>query len=645
MAILDRIDDAIRELKPVSKEELDRMSSVLKILNDALAALKSNDKLISYNFDMAINLVNQNVTNFGIIDLTKGISDIKNVLMAKKQFGLEDLELSDEQNKVINSFKEKLESYKRELENLINKYSNSKIGNDIVENITDLKRLSEGKGRRKYYTYEMLESLLEVVDYDSLSYQEMKELSNLLSTTKNKDNLDSEVTKEEVIDLLKEYLGDKVKVGYIERHGKEICSTIDLENARKILEFFKKEDLLKKFGFMGLVLILMKGRYEFISKFYYNEILTEDEETRNIFFDDTLACVWVNEKRAGRRYSDGIRESGVKEDSNSICGKLPEVTKDDVINNIHLLEKHEEMLDGPYDKKNIKDLYVLTKPTWLLEKNLLLFREFCVYHVKPTAIAQTDLEDKINLAVELGLLNSPRNKAFKYIETTVPRYREFDIGGNKKGYHESILNYFRRNTSQLGSTSYAEYVYWFYRMQRCGKEEFYKIFFSDKRAGTKSKEGFDTIEDKNIYGNAKEMNKIIDENFANNFYSQIIENYRKYVMVLKEFSKSPSSIKVSPYFDRKILDEDIVREIEEFRSRDYTEDENNKADVHVSSYAYVFGQTIVSRYKVLRNLTILKNQFGYINEDMLLTAVAYKSYLSRDVFDTIRESLRKGMVI
>ena len=268
----------------------------------------------------------------------------------------------------------------------------------------------------------------------------------------------------------------------------------------------------------------------------------------------------------------------------------------------------------------------------------MLFREFCVYHVKPSAIA------KINISVELGLLNPPRNKAYKYIESTVPKNREYSISGEKKAYSDSILNYFRRNTSQLGSTSYAEYIYLFYRMQRCGKEEFYKTFFSDRRAGTRSREGFNTIEDKNIYGSAKAMNKIVDENFANRFYSQIIENYSTYEKVLKEFSKTALSNDVSPYFASSILEEELVEKLEEYRSRDIIENENKKEEIHVNAYAYVFGQTIVSRFKVLRNLTILKKQFGYINEDMILASIAYKSYFSRDVFDTIKASLRKEMV-
>ena len=41
----------------------------------------------------------------------------------------------------------------------------------------------------------------------------------------------------------------------------------------------------------------------------------------------------------------------------------------------------------------------------------------------------------------------------------------------------------------------------------------------------------------------------------------------------------------------------------------------------------------------------LMKQFGYINEEMLLTAIAYNSYFSKSIFDTIKECIRRERVI
>lgn len=646
MAILETIDAKMNAIKPISKEELERIENVLEIITSALNALKNENSIIKYNFDIAINLINQSVTNFGIIDLEKGMKDIKNVLIAKQKFNISELNLSEDQKRVIDNLKEKLETYKKELESIIDKNNNENYHREILENLEDLKNLFDGKGRRKYYTYDMLESLFEVIDYNDLSYQDMKELTGLLSVSKNKDNLDKEVTKEDVIELLKPYLEDKLKVGFIERHSKEICSLIDLDNARKILDLFKKENILDRFSLVGLMPILLKGRYEFISKFYYDEIMNKDDDSISIFFEDAMACVWINEKRATRRHVEGIRNSGRREEANGICAKISEVNKKDVDENIAFLKKNEDRLNGKYDLNNIKDLWVLTRPPWLLKKNLMLFREFCVSHVRPTAIAQMDLEGKIHLAVELGLLNPPRNKTFRNIELAIPKQREFNLNGDKRRvFSNSVLNYFQRNTSQLGRTSYSELIYWFYRIQQSSKEEFYKIFFSDKRAGTKSQDAFDSLEDQIIFSSAREMNRIISENFANKFYSGIIDNYSTYEEALKEYAESDESSIVSPYFSSSILNDEMVMKLEQFRSRDIIMTDNGREEIRSNAFAYVFGETIISRYKVLRYLSVLKGKYGYIDEDMLLTAIAYNSYFSKNDFDIIRDSIRKGRAL
>lgn len=634
MAVLEKIDHKLADSKPITEDELNKMTNVIKIIDDALKALADDNKLIEYDFDIAINLINQNVTNFGIIDLEKGIKDIKNVLIARHKFKI-NIDLSYEQKRVIESFIAKLNSYKDELESIIKKNRDNEQSKEIQDHLEDLKKLIEGKGRRKYYTYEMLESLLEVIDYDSLTYQEVEELSNLLQVSKNKDK-DSNVTKEEVIELLQVYLGDKLKLDFVDRYSDEICSVIDLANAEKILEFFEKENILNKFHIMGLIQILVKGRFEFIKKFYYEEIQNEDEKIKDIFFEDIMCCVWINEESASRKHYDGIRNSGEKERRDSYSD-IAVTSKQDVMTNINLLEDYKDILSDKYDRKNISDLWILTRPPWLLEKNLKLFKEFNITDVKITAIGQTDLEGKIHLAIELGLLNPPSNRRFRNIEKTIPKQRDFALNGKKKKiYSSSILNYFQRNTSQLGFISYSEYIYWFYKMQNSSKEEFYQMFFSDKRAGMRSKEAFDSTEDRKIIGNAREMKRIIDDNFANRFYSSLINKYDTYESVLKEFYLSEYSDDVSPYYKDSILEDELVNNLEEYRSVN-SEDENE-----VNPYTYVFGDTIISRYKVLRNLTILKYKFGYINEDMILSSIAYNSYFSKEVFDEIRDCIRKG---
>ena len=88
----------------------------------------------------------------------------------------------------------------------------------------------------------MLESLFEVIDYDSLSYEEMEELISKLSVAKNNKGRfnENKVEVTEVINLLEEYFAKSVKVGLLKQYESEICGKIDLVNAKNICLYFMK---------------------------------------------------------------------------------------------------------------------------------------------------------------------------------------------------------------------------------------------------------------------------------------------------------------------------------------------------------------------------------------------------------------------
>lgn len=194
MAILDTINNKINEYRINSPEVLEKINKILDIINSTLDALKNNESIVDYDFSIAINLVDHNVNSFGIIDLKKGIDDIKNTLEIKRKFNLDYLTLSEDQNRVIEFFIGRLEILKKDLNVQINEQSKKRISDEIFENLDDLRKLLEGNGRRKYYTYDMLESLFQIIDYDSLTYSDMQELVNALSIAKNNNEQEIEAT-------------------------------------------------------------------------------------------------------------------------------------------------------------------------------------------------------------------------------------------------------------------------------------------------------------------------------------------------------------------------------------------------------------------------------------------------------------------
>ena len=243
MTILEIITNKISDLKENSQEEINRITSILNIINSSIEALDNELIFKDYDFSIAINLVNSK--SFGIIDLEKNIKDIKNILVAKYDYKQSFLTISSEGKQAIKSFKERLGYLKEELEKRILEQRSVEVDENILENLEDFKSLLEGKGRRKYYTYEMLEALFEVVDYDKFSYNDIKQLIKELSISRNIRGKIEEEKKDinDVILLYENYLGTRLNQELLLKYQDEICVRIDLDNAKNILEFFKENYL------------------------------------------------------------------------------------------------------------------------------------------------------------------------------------------------------------------------------------------------------------------------------------------------------------------------------------------------------------------------------------------------------------------
>ena len=640
MTILEIITNKINDLKKNSQEEINRITSILNVINSSIEALDNELIFKDYDFSIAINLVNSN--SFGIIDLEKNIKDIKNILVAKYDYKQSFLTISSEGKQAIKSFKERLGYLKEELEKRIIEQSNVEVDETLLENLEDFKSLLEGKGRRKYYTYEMLESLFEIVDYESFSYSDVKELIKELSICRNIKGRIEEEKKDinEVISLYERYLGTRLNQELLLKYQDEICVRIDLDNTRNILDFFKENNLLSKFSILAILEISLYGRFDYVKELYLDKIVKKDSNTQSIYYEDIMACVWINEKSTERRRNNYIKKTNGKSKKKSLFDSIHEVCDDDIWENIRLLKENESILSDKYDLSNIDYLWVITKPTWLIKKNIELFKIFNFSDVKLTALVQNDLEDKIHFVTELGLLNTPRTNAYDEYGRGVPKYQEFMLNGKKK--RNNILNYYSNNTSEIGKTSYTEYIYWYYKMLRSGKNYFYQDFFSSIRAGMRNKQDFYDKTDIEIIKDSKGMEKLIDDVFVSNYYDALIPNYDIYDETIKEYSLSNKGDIVIPYFDDSILSNPEVLKLEEYMAINTYQDTNTSVK---NPFTYLFGDMIISRYKVLRNLSILNNKYGYLNSDMILTSIVRNSYIDRNTFDIIKNSMMEvGLV-
>ena len=633
------LNNKINDLKKNSQEELNRITSILNIINDSILAIDNEKMFKEYDFSIAINLVNSN--SFGIIDLGKIIKDVKNLLVAKYDYKQSFLSLTDEQKQAIKSFKERLGFLKEELEKRILAQSKIEVDEETLTNLEDLKTLLEGKGRRKYYTYEMIESLFEVFNYDDFTYEDIDNLIKELSVSRNIKGKILEEKKDinEVVYLYQEYLGKRLNEELLKKYQDEICTRIDLVNARNILSFFKENKLLDKFSLLSILQITLYGRFDYVKDFYFEKVLPKDNNLKELYYEDIMACVWINEKSTERRRNTSIKKNSEKGKKKSLFDTIHEVCDDDIWENIRILKENEAILNDKYDLSNIDYLWVITKPTWLIKKNIELFKTFNFDNVRLTALVQNDLEDKIHFVTELGLLNTPRTYVYMEIERSVPKYNEFMLNGRrKKNNNANILNYYPRNTTELGKTSYTEYIYWFYKMQRSSKEEFYQDFFSSFMAGMRNKTDFYTADDEIIIKDRESFEKLVADNFVTNYYDALIPNYDIYDEVIREYNASIKGDIVIPYYDESIIEDDSISRLEENVAIDIYSTDGAIRKVG-NPYVYIFGRNIISRYKVLRNLSILKHKYGYLNDDMIMTSVVRNSYISKDIFDEIKNSI------
>ena len=642
MTILEMLNNKISDLKKNSQEELSRITNVLNVIDDSIDALNDEIKLKDYDFSIAINLVNSN--SFGIIDLEKTIKDVKNILIAKYNYNQVYLTINEDGKRAIKSFRERLGYLKEELERRIDEQSKIEVDEHTLENLIDFRNLLDGKGRRKYYTYEMIESFFEVFDYDNFTYEDMEELIKELAVSRNIKGKIEEDKKDfnEVKSLFNEYLDKRFKLSLLEKYQDEICSRIDLVNARNILEFFRINKLLDRFSIVAILQIVLYGNYNYIKDFYYERVLPKDNNIKELYFEDIMSCVWINERSTERRRNTSIKKSNDKSKSKSLYSHINEVCDDDVWENIRILKENEDILSDKYDLSNIDYLWVITKPTWLIKKNIELFRLFNIRDVRLTALVQNDLEEKIHFVIELGLLNTPRNQIFRDLEQNVPKYNEYMINGKKKEtYNGNILNYYGRNTTEIGKTSYTEYIYWFYRMQRSGKDAFYQDFFSSSKAGRRNKTDFYDDKDLDTINNREEFDQMVATNFVVNYYDTLIDNYDVYDEVIRDYISSQRGDIIVPYFDSSIINDNALENLERYMVVDVygiEEKVNNP-------YVYLFDRTIISRYKVLRNLSILKGKYGYLNDDMILTSVVRGSFINKATFDEIKERIKSEVLV
>lgn len=665
MIQIDILTDIINRIKEdnnnnLKKQEL--LDKEIRSIEECLITIKDENKIINYDFNYILSLFDK--YKYSINNLSKVLKDIKDTIQIKKQFNDIDIPFTKNQIDTIDTFANTLNDLIKELKL---EQQNIDINHDSEESIVLLEQFRNiimGNSKKKYYTDEMVNALYEVGDIMNLSDEEYM---ILIESIYNSRNFIKKVrTKADIMDVIslyKEYIStDKIDlfINLIKTHEEEIVSNIDLDNTREILEYFKSNNILNNFMRLPLLKVTLYGNIDYIKELY-PKMLEKDKDNMDIYFENEMASIWINEssKKIRKRKSKYSRKTDKKEkkklDINSI-------SYEEFWENIELINDNSHLFADKYDSsnfgahlraktvpsENIKSFSALlrlaTTSAWTFRKNLGLCKIFGMGYLNKIPIScfeSGDIEDKIHLAIELGLLNPPMTMEFINMEQNIVKNDVFIKNMQKQGLsNESIRNYFQRNITKLATIPKKDYIVLSYYLLKLGHEKFYNAFFSPNKAGQCYPEFLQRLDSLVDEDNIDEF---ISKNFITEWYSEFIPGFTEYDNYIDEYSleEKGSDFTKESYFDDNILNDEFIKELEKkYCVNDIYIEDGKTVDVK-NDYVYLIGGTMISRYKVLRNASILKGIYGKLNEDMLLTSIVRNSYFDEVTFDKIKDSIKE----
>jgi hypothetical protein len=99
------------------------------------------------------------------------------------------------------------------------------------------------------------------------------------------------------------------------------------------------------------------------------------------------------------------------------------------------------------------------------------------------------------------------------------------------------------------------------------------------------------------------------------------------------------------YIDNSILNDPLIQDLDKNNMVEDIITHGDQVVARKNQYVYMFGNRIISRYKVLHNASILKSIYGSLNKEILMTSIVRNSFLDEESFNTIyRDVMGRGMV-
>lgn len=680
MSFIDTLNGIINDLEQKYNESnLEGKETIfddIKLLEECKEALNDDEKIVNFNFDKVFEIFN----NEGISnnELVKYINEIKDVITMKKTLNLTNNFYSNEQLDALEELKTKLDELLVKLKEETSELSEFFKTKEDIDKLKELKNILEGVGKKKYYTG--IDTLLENLDYENMSDEEFSSMTDLFFETRN-FKVNQGLNKEEledVMNLFKEFLAPKEfdiyneNGGYfaklIKNYADEVTTKIDIYEAREILSFFKEKGVLERFERKALLKIALYGSLDYIKKLYEeksnNGLLDTDA-----YFTDQLARLWINGSktrktpfRINRHSSSSDSDKSSDSKDHSLFKEISGADDEQFMKNLELLKKNSYLFEEETDLdsidthifakinsiRNDEKLYtlfdLLMNGSWKIYKNNNLFGVFSlgeVYKIPINIIRLVDLEDKIHLAIELGLLNPPMDEIFRQYDKDFELNDKFLKLKSQRGiFNNTIRNYYARNMSILAITDKNSYGYLMHKLFTEGPLEFYRYFFSERKTGQRDDSGIrDDIErnapDKAEFNNTHFIDNSIIPNFT--LYDRDIDDYI-------EEDKNDLNPK-KEYFDKEILNDEKIQFLEEnFKVIDLVSSNDEMIRLE-NQFLYNINGRLYSRFRVLRNASILRSIYGKLDNDMLLTSFCQKTFVKQEQYDYLVNLLEERNLV
>ena len=395
---------------------------------------------------------------------------------------------------------------------------------------------------------------------------------------------------------MKEFGVFDVTINKIDKFKDEIETNANLDKMREILEYLtlndeisNKVNIVNSFGESALISILLYGVVEHIRSKYIFQI-DRYGHVLGIFLD--TPAFWINNiaKSGRKRKKQGPKSP--KERGPVLYTVAHESSVEDMLLNEEFLRNKgfDVSVTEEINVKTLKTRHVTIKDNYDIFKSYGIIDENNIGKFWISSLTFSNVLEHLDNLVEVGLLDD-------YIETE-----------RVQGAYASM------HSSAIQNMTPEKFMFLYKLKASMSLDEYYDLIFSKSKGGMLANTTINTMM-KN-----EGLSASTNDKYFSNYFVELenrIPNYDEYLECLYK-----SDIVT---YNESILNDQLIIELE-----------NNYKDTR---YSYIFGNQTISRLKVLRNFTILRNN-GYINEDALLFCITYNSYINEETFNIIRGSLK-----